>query len=67
MRPVAHTLAELAGLLDRRAAVEEHLAEAVAVARAWEARDGRPRPAPRCRRRRADDLVDQTADLGLGA
>ena len=37
MRPVAHTLAELARLLGRRAAVPEHLAEAVAVARAWEA------------------------------
>jgi hypothetical protein len=37
MRPVAHTLAELAGLLGRRAAVAEHLAEAVAVAKAWEA------------------------------
>jgi hypothetical protein len=37
MRPVAHTLAELARLLGRRAAVAEHLAEAVAVAGAWEA------------------------------
>ena len=37
MRPVAHTLAELARLLDRRGAVAEHLDEAVAVARAWEA------------------------------
>ena len=37
MRPVAHTLAELARLLGRPAAVAEHLAEAVAVARAWEA------------------------------
>jgi DNA-binding SARP family transcriptional activator len=38
MRPVAHTLGELAGLLGRRAAAEAHLAEAVEVARAWEAR-----------------------------
>jgi hypothetical protein len=37
MRPVAHTLAELARLLGRRAAAAEHLQEAVAVARAWEA------------------------------
>jgi hypothetical protein len=37
MRPVAHTLAELAHLLDRGDAAAEHLAEAVAVARAWEA------------------------------
>ena len=37
MRPVAHTLAELARLLGRRAAATEHLAEAVAVAKAWEA------------------------------
>ena len=35
MRPVAHTLAELARLLGRREAVAEHLDEA--VARAWEA------------------------------
>lgn len=34
---MAHTLAELAGLLGRRADVAEHLDEAVAVARAWEA------------------------------
>lgn len=52
MRPVAHTLAELAGLLGRRAAVAEHLDEAVAVARAWgaprweaEAAGRRARPA----------------------
>jgi hypothetical protein len=37
MRPVAHTLAELARLLGRHGAVAEHLDEAVAVARAWEA------------------------------
>jgi hypothetical protein len=37
MRPVAHTLAELARLLGRRAAAAEHFAEAVAVARAWQA------------------------------
>jgi hypothetical protein len=37
MRPVAHTLAELARLLGRPAAVAEHLEEAVAVARSWEA------------------------------
>jgi hypothetical protein len=37
MRPVAHTLAELARLLGRRGAVAEHLDEAVAVARAWAA------------------------------
>jgi DNA-binding SARP family transcriptional activator len=35
MRPVAHTLADLARLLDRRAAAERHLEEAVEVARAW--------------------------------
>jgi DNA-binding SARP family transcriptional activator/tetratricopeptide (TPR) repeat protein len=38
MRPVAHTLGELAELLGRHAAAVEHLAEAVAVAQAWEAR-----------------------------
>jgi DNA-binding SARP family transcriptional activator len=37
MRPVAHTLADLARLLGRPAATAEHLEEAVAVARAWEA------------------------------
>ena len=37
MRPVAHTLGELAGLLGRRAAAAELFAEAVTVARAWEA------------------------------
>jgi DNA-binding SARP family transcriptional activator len=37
MRPVAHTLAELARLLGRDAAAAEHLEEAVAVARAWQA------------------------------
>jgi hypothetical protein len=37
MRPVAQTLAELAGLLGRPAAAAEHLAEAVAVARSWDA------------------------------
>jgi hypothetical protein len=37
MRPVAHTLAELAGLLGKRGAVAEHLDEAVEVARTWEA------------------------------
>jgi DNA-binding SARP family transcriptional activator len=37
MRPVAHTLAELAGVLGRTATVEEHLAEAVAVAERWQA------------------------------
>ena len=53
MRPVAHTLAELARLLGRRGAVAEHLDEAVAVARAWEAPRWEaealavPRPAPR--------------------
>ena len=53
MRPVAHTLAELARLLGRREAVAEHLDEAVAVARAWEAPRWEaealavPRPAPR--------------------
>ena len=34
---MAHTLAELAGLLGRRADVADHLEEAAAVARAWEA------------------------------
>jgi hypothetical protein len=36
MRPVAYTLAELARLLGRPEAAE-HLQEAVAVARSWEA------------------------------
>jgi tetratricopeptide (TPR) repeat protein len=35
MRPVAHTLGDLALLLGRRAAAAEHLAEAVEVARRW--------------------------------
>jgi DNA-binding SARP family transcriptional activator len=35
MRPVAHTLADLARLLDRPAVAAEHLAEAVAVADRW--------------------------------
>ena|GEM_PF-4980030 len=34
---MAHTLAELARLLGRPAAVAEHLEEAVAVARSWQA------------------------------
>jgi tetratricopeptide (TPR) repeat protein len=38
MRPVAHTLGELAGLLGRRAAAAELFAEAVTVATAWSAR-----------------------------
>lgn len=37
MRPVAHTLGELAGLLGRRAVAAELFAEAVTVARAWAA------------------------------
>jgi hypothetical protein len=37
MRPVAHTMGELAGLLGRRAEAAEGFAEAVTVARAWEA------------------------------
>ena len=37
MRPVAHTLAELARLLGRSGAAAEHLEEAVAVARSWAA------------------------------
>jgi DNA-binding SARP family transcriptional activator len=37
MRPVAHTLADLARLLGRTTAAEEHLAEAVAVAERWQA------------------------------
>jgi hypothetical protein len=37
LRPVAHTMGELAGLLGRRAEAAELFAEAAAVARAWEA------------------------------
>jgi tetratricopeptide (TPR) repeat protein len=38
MRPVGHTLGELARLLGRQAAAVEHFAEAAEVARAWDAR-----------------------------
>ena len=37
MRPVAHTLAELAHLLGRPTAAEEYLAEAITVAERWHA------------------------------